>query len=201
MSDDGHVLGAVAFSHAGEVFLDGDVEDPAEGVFDPPMRAHGLVGLFGEERARGDVIAVFAGTELFVLDERLDLDDGGDFWEAVFAREAPGSGDPVDAVGDGGATLLDAAVSLIAPDVCVEDLLGRVVEEALDLVMERGLIVLDGQEIAGLMIDDDLRDGGITGDGIDGDQRVGQSPGVGQAFQKQRDRFDFIRLLLDCFLP
>ena len=62
---------------------------------------------------------------------------------------------------------------------------GRIVEDALDFIMERGLVVLDGQEIVGLVIDDVLSDFGVAGDGIDGDQRAGQGTRVGQAFQEQ----------------
>ena len=51
VSDDGHVLGAMAFSDARQVFLEGDVEDPMEGVLDPPMGAHHLSRLFGREWA------------------------------------------------------------------------------------------------------------------------------------------------------
>ena len=40
--DDSHVLCAVAFSDAGEVFLEGDIEDPMEGVFDLPMGSDNL---------------------------------------------------------------------------------------------------------------------------------------------------------------
>lgn len=39
--DDGHVLGSVACSEAGEVFVEDDVEDPVEAVLDVPMGAHG----------------------------------------------------------------------------------------------------------------------------------------------------------------
>ncbi len=49
--NDRHVLGAVAFSDAGEVFFEGDIENPVEGVFDLPMGAYGFGGLFGGERS------------------------------------------------------------------------------------------------------------------------------------------------------
>ncbi len=84
-----------------------------EGVFDLPMGAHGLGGLLGGERARGDVVSALSGAVIFVLDAGLDPDDGGDLWEAVFAGEAPASGHPVDCVGDVAAALLDPAVALV----------------------------------------------------------------------------------------
>ena len=51
VSDDGHVLGAMAFSDARRGFLEGDVENPMDGALDPPMGAHRVSGLFGRERA------------------------------------------------------------------------------------------------------------------------------------------------------
>jgi hypothetical protein len=190
----------VALSDAGEVFFEGDIEDPVEGVFDLPMGAHGRGGLFGAERPGRDVVTVFPGAEVFVLDAGLDPDQGGDFGEAVLAGEAPASGHPVDGLGDVAAALLDAAVALVALDVGVEGLWGWVIEEALDFAMERGLVVLNGQEIVGLLVDDAPGDRGVAGDRVDGDQRAGQRPGGGQALQEQRDRGGFVRLLLDRLL-
>jgi hypothetical protein len=184
----GHILGAVSFSEAGEVFLEGDIENPMEGIFDLPMSAHGPGGLFGGERSGGDVVAVFPGAEVFVFDAGLDPDQGGDFGKAVFAGQALAFGHPVDGV---------RAVALVALDVCVEGLWGCVVKEALDLGVERGLVVLDGQEMVGLLVDDVPGDLGIAGNRIDGDQRAGQGPGAGQALQKCRDRGGFVRLVLD----
>ena len=86
-----------------------------------------------------------AGAQGLVLDVRLDPDHGGEFGEAVFAGKAAASGHPVDAMANGGAALLDAAVALFGVAVGIEDLGGRIVEEALDLVMKRWLVVLHRQ--------------------------------------------------------
>ncbi len=47
VSDGGHVSGAVAFTEAGQVLPEGDVEHPVELVLDAPVSAHGLGEGFG----------------------------------------------------------------------------------------------------------------------------------------------------------
>ncbi len=52
MSDDGHVVGAMAGPQAGQVLLELDIEHPVELVFDGPVAAHGA-GETGRVEGRG----------------------------------------------------------------------------------------------------------------------------------------------------
>ncbi len=47
MSDNGHVLGSVAFAKAGLVLFEDDVEDPVHPVLDAPVSSHRLRGALG----------------------------------------------------------------------------------------------------------------------------------------------------------
>lgn len=64
-------------------------------------------------------------------------------------------------------------------------------EVALDLRLEARLIVLDRQEIVAAGIDDRRGDGGIAGDGVDGDERARER----EPFQQRRDRLGLARLV------
>ena len=106
------------FSDAREIFLEGDVEDTVEGVFDLPMGAHGPGGLFGGQCPGGDVVARGPGAVSLVRDAGLGPDDGDDFGKAVFAAPAPGH--PVDGVGDLAAAVFDAPMTRVVLDMAVD---------------------------------------------------------------------------------
>ena len=55
-SDQSHVLGAMAASQAGEVFLEDDVENPVHAL-DPAVPPDGFGGPFRGEGGRGDEVA------------------------------------------------------------------------------------------------------------------------------------------------
>jgi len=76
VSDDGHVLGAVAFPQAGLVVVEVDVENPMEAVLDAPMGAHGLARLRGGQDGGGDVKARFEARAVGEFGARLDANEG-----------------------------------------------------------------------------------------------------------------------------
>ena len=148
--DDRHVLGTMSFSDACQIFLEGDVEDPVQGIFDLPMCAYGPGGLFGGQGARGNVVATIMCAVCLMLDAGLDLDDGSDLGKAMFSGEAASSGYPINGVGDLVAALLNVPVVFIVLDITVDQAFGWCVKEVLDLAMECGLVLLDRQKVAGL---------------------------------------------------
>ena len=62
----------------------------------------------------------------------------------------------------------------------------RIVENV-DLGRTAGLVGLDGDEVVGAGVHYGCGDLGIAGDGVDGDQRAGESSCGGQPLQKQRE--------------
>ena len=93
MAHKGHVLSAMAFAQAREVLAEGDVEDPVQGVLDPPMAADGVCGPRGREGGGGDGVALLGGDVSFALADGLDANEGGELGKAGLAWEAAlGSG-------------------------------------------------------------------------------------------------------------
>src|ERR1051325_7226491 len=84
----------------------------------------------------------------------------------------PGSGEPIDLARDGDGSLLDAAVAFVEVDETVEARRWGVVEEGLDLVSQRWLVGLDGEQVLGAGLPDGGGDGWVAGDGVDGDERA-----------------------------
>ena len=89
MSDDGHVVRAVALTQTRLVVVEVDVEDPMEAVFDAPMGADGLGRLLCGKDGGGDVIARFEARAVGEFGARLDTDDRRGSWEAMLGGEPP----------------------------------------------------------------------------------------------------------------
>jgi hypothetical protein len=107
---------------------------------------------------------------------RRDANDGGGAWQAQFAGEAPVSPKPIDLARDGDGALLDAAMAVVGIAIGIETAGWRIVEESLDLALERGLVGIDGQQILGLGVFDGGSDRRIGRNGIDRDERPLRPP-------------------------
>ena len=116
MSDDSHVFRAVAFSQAGLVFVEDDVEHPVQAVFDAPVAAHGRGRRSAVSGGRGDVIAGLEAAAVGEFGARLDADDRGDVGQAQFAGKAPITVEPFDLSDDADGPLFDAAMALVEVD-------------------------------------------------------------------------------------
>jgi hypothetical protein len=112
-----------------------------------------LVGLFGQAAAAPTTRSLFE-------DQRYEASLEGRL--------------PVDDVRDRMGANLDAAV-VLADRLDLFDLAGRrCFEIAFDIGMECRLVVLHGQKVVGLGIEDRLGDVGVASDGIDRDQGAGE---------------------------
>ena len=76
MSDDGHVVGAMAGPQAGQVLLELDVEHPVELVFDAPVAAHDGVEALGREGLAEQIVAGLGAGAAADLAAGDDLADG-----------------------------------------------------------------------------------------------------------------------------
>ena len=65
VSDDGHVLCAMALSQPRLIVLEDNVEGPVEGVFDEPMAAHGLCRCWCVKFGRRDEVAGIETAAIF----------------------------------------------------------------------------------------------------------------------------------------
>lgn len=73
-------------------------------------------------------------------------------------------------------------------------------EVVLDFGAQGRLIELHGQQVVSLSLLDGARDGGIAGDGINGNDRPLQAPLGGKALQQDRDGGDFVGFVADRLL-
>ena len=136
-------------------------------VFDCPVASRSVGEDSGRERAGRDIGSPFGFDLVAALDPALDHGDSADFREARGTRIGTLRIDPVDHMGDRMGTNLNAAV-LLADGLDPFDLVGwRRFEIALDIGMERRLVVFHRQKIIGLGVHDRLGDVGIASDGID----------------------------------
>ena len=126
-----------------------------------------------------------------MLERVLDHGNGLD------ARETAVLGKPFDIVADNVAARFDAAV------ICIDGLEGLqfrgrgIVEIAFDVVMQGGLVILDGQQVVGTPFEDGGGDLGLAPHGVDGDQRALQFKPLDQ----QRDGGDLVGFDVCRFLP
>jgi len=145
--------------------MEGHVEGPVKIVLDGPVASHGVREGRGREAARGDVTSPFSLDFVTSLDPALDHSNGGEFRETGCARIGTLGGGPVDNVGDRMGADFEPAM-LLADSLDPLDLAGRrCFEIAFDLRVERRLVVLHGQKIVGLGIEDGLGDGRIASHG------------------------------------
>src|SRR5215212_7486277 len=136
------------------------------------MAADGVGGPCGRERGRGDVVALLGGDVSFALADRLNANEGGELGKAVLAWEAAMGGHPAHLLADADPACLDAAVSLVDLLSNIEAAGWGMGERALDLSQQVRLVLLHAQQVVGLVLDDGCRDGGIAGNGVDGDERA-----------------------------
>ena len=123
------------------------------------------------------------------LDPGFDHGDGAQPWEARLSGAPPIGGRKAHVVADEVAADLDAAVVAIGRlEVAVDR--GGVVEIAPDLVVQAGLVVLDGEQVVAAAVEDSLSDLGLRPHGVDGDERPRQC----QAFEQQWDGGDLVGL-------
>src|SRR5712691_2442480 len=166
-------------------------------VLDRPMDAHRLGEGFCREWARGDVGASRGRDLVLLLDPGVDHCDRGDAWKAESARIRAAGFEPVDLLGDAANSALEPAVALVDILAGLDFALWGRLEIAFDLLMEGWLVVLHGQEVVGLGVEDVLRDARVAAHGIDGDERAFKR----QAREQSRNGDDLVRLLLDRLLP
>lgn len=90
----------------------------------------------------------------------------------MLAGKAPAAVQPVDTGGDADGSLLDAAMAFVEVG-CGGGIAGPgIVEEALDLAHQPGLVGLDREKIVGPGVEDGLRRACVAADRVDGDQRA-----------------------------
>src|SRR4051794_41748921 len=89
VSDDGHVLGAVAGAQASEVVVEDHVHDPVQAVLNAPMGANRTSEGQSIQKSRRKIISAREGRLAAPLHLGLDHGDGG---KARKARPPPGGG-------------------------------------------------------------------------------------------------------------
>ena len=170
MADGGHVLQPLSGPGATQALVKDDVEHPVQAVLDVPVLPDGAGEEFGIKRERAEVEAALTAGVSGVFDLGLHHGDGLEAGKAWLSGEAPIGAGESDVVADGMVTLLDAAM------IAVDGGLGEqarglgIVEGARDLGVEIGLVVLHGEEVAGVLAKGLLRDLGLAPHGVDGDQ-------------------------------
>ena len=190
-ADDGHVLGAVALSIAGEIVLELQVENPVHGLNAPVTadRRGDAVDLKGE---RGDIDAGLAMALTGLLGGSVNLNQGFDGRKAGLPRISAVGGDPVDL--RRGPIL----AGLYAPMALFQGrrgdhLVGRSAAKVVEHVgFEGRLIGFEAEHILGAMIDDLLSDRCLAAHRIDGDDGPVQLAGIGQGIEQIGDGGDLI---------
>src|SRR5689334_9473759 len=113
----------------------------------------------------------------------------------------PGSGEPIDLARHGDGPLLDAAVALVEVDETLEARRWGIVEEGLDLVPQRRLVCLDGEQVVGAGLPDGGSNGRGAGNRVDGDEGAAfQGTACGEALDEHWDRRRLVRFLVDRLL-
>src|SRR5215213_238907 len=110
VSEDGHVLGAIAGAQAGEVVVEDHVHDPMQAVFNAPMGANRTGKGRGLEKSRREIVSAREGRLAAPLHLGLDHGDGGKAGKARLARDAAIGREPGLVMVDDVAPDLDAAV-------------------------------------------------------------------------------------------
>ena len=179
-AQEGEVLGGEALAGAGGIFQEGDIQMPVELVLDGPVSAHEQVEVSGRRVVLvADEPAGGMGLAVAVVDLGGDLDQGLDVRPAGRQGGVVEAGGGQDAAGAG----LDAPV----PGFHAGGRLGGLVQgEGLpDALQQAGLVLLDGQQVMGLLLADAAGDVRLGAHGVQGDHRPGQvelvqQPGQGR---------------------
>jgi hypothetical protein len=126
-----------------------------------------------------------------------DHADGDELGETGCTRIGALRTDPVDNMGDRVGSDLDPAV-ILAQGLEPIDLAGRCCfEVTFDVGMQRRLVVLHGQKIVGLGVENALGNVRIASHGVDRDQGALEI----DAIEKGRNSGDFVRFFIDRLLP
>ena len=145
--EQGEVLRGVVFADHAVVLAEADVEHPVQAVLDGPVRAHGLGQFLGTEAARADVVARLQFSDL-VADHPL-RDNAADRLAA-----GPQLGVDLRAAGGDPAELQHrSAVGAVHVLEAVASPLG-IADEIAHLLVQRGLVTLDGQQVIAPLVDD-----------------------------------------------
>ena len=195
MANDGEVLGSVAGSQATKIVVEEDIKNPVKTVFDVPMGTGGASeenGVGGQGR---DVEVAGEFGFAVALDLPLDQTDAGKASPVMALLQ------PVDVAGGIMAADFDAPV--VGIDGLVEERLGvceassaLLGEEQIDVLAQRRLVALDGQEVIGASITNGLGDGLLAAHGVDGHQGALEF----QHFQQAGDGDDFVFFGVNRFL-
>ena len=132
-----------------------------EAVLDGPVIADEGADVDGHEGQRGDIEAAFALDLVAGLAGALDDDEARQAGPLVTLLQ------PADVVNDGDGAGLDAAVvavdALVPADGGVLEVIGfLLVGEQLDVLAQRALIALQGEDVVGLLVQDFLGDGALA---------------------------------------
>ncbi len=163
-------------------------------VLDTPMGAAGIQDPFGLGRQRGDIESRFAGRLPGFL-VRARAGDGGDAARALPVRvplPRPGG-----VIGDPAGAFLDTAVSGVKRAGHEAGLrYFRIVEKQPPIFVRRALVALQGKDVIRLLLHDACGDLLLGPHGVHGDDGAFQ----GEAFQKRRDRRDFVAFAVNRLL-
>src|SRR5690348_4176599 len=137
-----------------------------QAVLDVPVAPDGAGEQPGVERQGGEVVAALAAGDGAIAAAALDLGlhprDGAQTRETRLAGEAPVGGEPVHVVADPVAAGLDAAVPAIDGLTFAVQRGAWVVEQALDLAVQAGLVVLYREQVIAAPVEDGLGDFGLA---------------------------------------
>ncbi len=95
---------------AGTILIEGRVEHPVLGIFDPPMAAHGAGEACSAKWHGGDIVAADGAGFAIAHDLGFDHAQGGEAWQAGLVRVAPIGKQPVHVMADQVPAGLDAAM-------------------------------------------------------------------------------------------
>ena len=193
-TQDCKVLGAVAGADAAVVFAESHVQHPVAAILNAPVGADGGIESVGAECKAADVVAPFdaALTLAFAVDHlagAVNADHAAQSrpWQAVL-------GQGLQIVGHRAASALHAAVPLVHTGMLLQWCGRRVrvvgVKQLLDRLRERGLVVLDSDDVVGLPGDDLFHHRALATHGVDGDDGALNV----QRVQQLGDGGDFVAL-------
>lgn len=164
----GEIMSGVAGTGAHLVIGKGDIHAPVELVFDGPVLTNGTSGALGIRGQTGNVETLLDAGLAFDGSLGLDDDEGLEIRPLRWVMQA------IELVEDEATAMLDPAmVFLDGFKEAVRRLAGRHGledgEEVADRIGQRGLVVLDRENIVGLLVANGLRDAGLGSHRIDRD--------------------------------
>lgn len=191
--EDGKIVRSVTGTDAGEIFAEGDVENPMEAIFNLPVSAHSREEELSVRRQGGEKIAGI-GRAVAV-----NVTSGGNFDDRGEARPAGKEFGIQGGTGWGGETATG-----FKPTVVIIDGLEKrkgwgwagsesgLVKKGDDRLMSRGLVGFEGQDIVGLLLLNLAGNFGLAAHGIDGyDAALEHQDG-----EQFRDGGDFVGMVL-----